>query len=102
VWKAGVRELEYSLDGRLGGGTVTVARAGFRGRHRSFGYGREERVTANPAIRLFIFFNCPTDFKYLEAEGSEFLARPVVATLDRLSLDLPSEHDNDVYILFPY
>jgi hypothetical protein len=26
VWKAGVRELEYSLDGRLGRATVTVAR----------------------------------------------------------------------------
>jgi len=83
VWKAGVRELQYSLDGRLGGATVTVARTGFREPRRSFRYGREEGVTGSPVIRLLIFFNCPTDFKYLEAEGPKLLARPVVATLDR-------------------
>lgn len=97
-----MRELEYSLDGRLGGATVIVARAGSKRRRRSFGNGREEGVTADPAIRLLIFFNCPTDFKYLETEGSEFLARPIVATLDRLSLDLASEHDNDMHILLPH
>jgi hypothetical protein len=60
VWKASVRELEHSLDGRLGG---AIARADFRGRRRSFRYVREESVTGPPVVRHFIFFDGTSDFK---------------------------------------
>lgn len=97
-FKAGVCELEDTPDCR----PRVTARAGFGGCRRSFRHGREERVTRYPAIRLLVLLGGTADFEHLQAEWPKVLAGPVVATLDRCSLDLASEHDNDVYILFPY